>query len=107
MKIQQINIILAIVVLAGVGILTSQANANDFGEVFHNQTPPGLAEHSVEDEVQNTPELMAQQNEASEDGDINLSGEALNDIMPAAGSDENEGAETATETEKDQKTEAE
>lgn len=90
MKTIQTKLILALALILGAVSASSQTKANDFGPMFHDQTPPGLAESTVKDE--NAPELLAktedetQNQQAASEPD----GAQLNDIMPAAGDEEKE-----------------
>jgi len=90
MKTIQTKLICALALILGAVSASPQANANDFGPMFQDQTPPGLAESTVEDE--GTPELLAQtEGETQNQGMVSKpDGTELNDIMPAAGSEENE-----------------
>ncbi len=90
MKTIQTKLILVLTLALGAVSASSQAKANDFGPMFHDQTPPGLAEITVEDE--NAPELLAKTDDEtkSQEAAAEPDGAQLNDIMPAAGDEENE-----------------
>ncbi|MFP4097340.1 MAG: hypothetical protein ACLFP8_02890 [Alphaproteobacteria bacterium] len=65
-------------------LLATKANADEYGQRFHNETPPGMAEYTVPE----TPEIA-----------MDDKAEDLQDIMPAAG-DKEESQENTTSEEK-------
>lgn len=80
------RIVVFLAVLAIFGIKT--AHADEFGERFHNETPQGLADYTVE--TTETPAIA-----------FDTDASALDEISPAAG----EEAETQATDQQDQTTE--